>query len=322
MKAIRVESWGGPEALAYAEVARPEPKRGEALVRIEAAGVNYIDVYHRTGLYPLPLPFTSGVEGAGTVEAVGPDVSEVKEGDRVAYAMTPGSYAEYASVPAARLVKLPEGVSTQDAAAAMVQGMTAHYLVTSTCPLKSGDAVLVHAAAGGAGLLLVQAAKRMGARVFGTVSTQEKAALALEAGADEAIIYTESDFREVVMGATGGEGVRVVYDSVGKTTYAGSLDALAPRGMLVLFGQSSGAVPPLDPALLAQKGSLFLTRPSLTHYVAAREELLWRAGEVLSWVAAGDLKLRIADRLPLSEAAEAHRRLEARATTGKLLLIP
>jgi NADPH2:quinone reductase len=322
MKAIRIDSYGGADQLAFRDVDRPAPQAGEALVRLEAVGLNYIDVYHRTGLYPLPLPFTPGVEAAGTVEAVGPGVEEVRAGDRVAYALVVGSYAEYAAVPAWRLVKLPDRVGAQTAAAAMLQGMTAHYLVTSTYPLKRGDAALVHAAAGGVGLLLTQMAKRIGARVIGTVSTQEKAALAREAGADETIIYTEVDFQEEARRMTEGKGVQVVYDSVGSTTYMKSLDSLAPRGLLALFGQSSGAVPPFDPALLAQKGSLFMTRPSLAHYSATREELAWRAGEVLAWAGAGELKLRVEKTFPLAEAARAHRELEGRATTGKVLLIP
>nr|AIA12817.1 Zinc-binding dehydrogenase [uncultured bacterium] len=249
-------------------------------------------------------------------------MSEIQAGDRVAYAMAVGSYAEYAIIPAARLVKIPDEIDASSAAAMMLQGMTAHYLVTSTYPLKEGDTALIHAAAGGVGLLLIQMAKRIGARVFGTVSTEEKASLAREAGADEVIIYTEHDFQEEVMRATGGKGVQVVYDSVGKTTFMKSLDSLAPRGLLALFGQSSGSVPPFDAALLAQKGALFLTRPSLGHYTATREELLWRAGDVLAWVKAGELKLRIGKRFPLAEAAEAHRQLEGRATTGKVLLTP
>ena len=322
MKAIRVEAYGGPENLIYAETDKPAPKAGEALVKIEAIGVNFIDVYHRTGLYPLPLPFTPGTEAAGTVEAVGSDVNDLEAGDRVAYAMVVGSYAEYAAVPAAKLVKLPDHLDAQRAAAAMLQGMTAHYLVTSTYPLKSVDTALVHAAAGGVGLLLVQMAKRIGARAFGTVSTKEKAQLAREAGADEVIMYTERDFQEEVKRLTEGKGVEVVYDSVGKTTFMKSLDSLSPRGMLALFGQSSGPVPPFDPALLAQKGSLFLTRPSLAQYTLTREELMWRAGDVLKWVSSGELKLRIGKTFPLSEAAEAHRQLEGRKTTGKVLLIP
>jgi NADPH2:quinone reductase len=322
MKAIRVDSFGGADQLVLRDVDTPRPQAGEALVRLEAVGLNFIDVYHRTGLYPLPLPFTPGTEGAGTVEEVGPGVEDLRPGDRVAYAMAVGAYAEYAVVPAWKLVKLPAQVDARTAAAAMLQGMTAHYLVTSTYPLKAGDAALAHAAAGGVGLLLVQMAKRAGARVFGTVSTEEKARLAREAGADEVIIYTERDFLEEVRRLTEGRGVQVVYDSVGKTTFMRSLDALAPLGLLALFGQSSGPVPPFDPALLAQKGSLFLTRPSLAQYSATREELTWRAGDVLSRVAAGELKLRVEQTFPLAEAAEAHRQLEARATTGKVLLIP
>ncbi|MEK6337652.1 MAG: quinone oxidoreductase [Acidobacteriota bacterium] len=322
MKAIRVESYGGPDQLVYKDVEKPGARPNEALVKIDAIGVNFIDVYHRTGLYPQALPFTPGSEAAGTVESIGSEVSDIAVGDRVAYAMSLGSYAEYAAVPAARLVKMPEGINAQAGAAAMLQGMTAHYLSTSTYPLKSGDTALVHAAAGGVGLLLIQMAKRAGARVFGTVSTQGKARLAREAGADEVILYTEQDFQQEVRRLTDGKGVQVVYDSVGKTTFMKSLDSLAPRGLLALFGQSSGSVPPFDAALLAQKGSLYLTRPSLAQYTLTREELLWRAGEVLKWITTGELKLRIEKTFPLSEAAEAHRQLEGRATTGKILLLP
>src|SRR5215212_6233118 len=319
MKAIRVDSVGGPDQLVFQDVDRPRPQEGESLVKLEAVGLNFIDVYHRTGLYPLPLPFTPGTEGAGTVEEVGAGVEDLKVGDRVAYAMSVGSYAEYAVVPAWKLVKLPEGVDARAGAAAMLQGMTAHYLITSTYQLKAGQTALVHAAAGGVGLLLIQMAKRIGARVIGTVSTEEKAALARAAGADEVVIYTEQDFLEEVKRLTGGRGVEVVYDSVGKTTYMKSLDSLAPRGLLALFGQSSGPVPPFDPALLAQKGSLYLTRPSLAQYSATRDELSWRAGDVLGWVASGELKLRVEKTFPLAEAAEAHKQLEGRATTGKVL---
>ncbi|PYS51220.1 MAG: NADPH:quinone reductase [Acidobacteria bacterium] len=322
MKAIRVESYGGADHLVLQDVEKPTPKAGEALVKIEATGVNFIDVYHRTGLYPMPLPFTPGSEAAGTVEAVGEGEGDIQVGDRVAYAMSPGAYAEYAAVPVSKLVKLPDDIDSQHAAAAMLQGMTAHYLVTSTYALKNTDAALVHAAAGGVGLLLIQMAKRIGARVFGTVSTEEKARLAREAGADEVIIYTKQDFEEEVKRATNGRGVQVVYDSVGKTTFTKSLKSLAPRGLLALFGQSSGPVPPFDAALLAQGGSLYLTRPSLAHYAATREELLWRAGDVLKWVSTGELKLRIGKTFPLAEASEAHRQLEGRETTGKVLLIP
>ena len=322
MKAIRVESYGGTDRLVYQDIEKAEPQPNEALVKIEAIGLNFIDVYHRTGLYPLPLPFTPGMEAAGTVESIGSEVSDIAVGDRVAYAMAVGSYAEYAAVPSTRLVKMPEGIDAQTGAAAMLQGMTAHYLSTSTYPLKSGDAALVHAAAGGVGLLLIQMAKRAGARVFGTVSTQEKARLVREAGADEVILYTEQDFQQEVRRMTDGKGVQVVYDSVGKTTFMKSLDSLAPRGLLALFGQSSGSVPPFDAALLAQKGSLYLTRPSLAQYILTREELLWRAGDVLNWITTGELKLRIEKTFPLSEAAEAHKQLEGRATTGKILLLP
>ncbi len=322
MKAIVVRKYGGPEVLAYEETEKPVPKAGEALIKVAAIGLNYIDVYHRTGLYPLPLPFTPGMEAAGVVEAVGTGVSEVVVGEAVAYAMTPGAYAEYVAVPAWRLVKLPAGMDQQTAAAAMLQGMTAHYLVTSVYPLKSGDTALVHAAAGGVGLLLIQMAKRAGARVIGTVSTEAKARLAREAGADEVILYTEQDFETETKRLTDGRGVQVVYDSVGKDTFIKSLNSLAPRGMLALFGQSSGPVPPFDPALLAKGGSLFLTRPSLANYAATRDELLWRATDVLNWIRSGELKIRIERTFPLKDAAAAHAQLEGRRTTGKVLLIP
>ncbi|MEP7338499.1 MAG: quinone oxidoreductase [Acidobacteriota bacterium] len=322
MKAIVVENTGGPEVLVYKEAETPTPKAGEALVKLEAVGLNFIDVYHRTGLYPLPRPFIPGAEAAGVVEAIGEGVSEVVVGDRVAYAMHPGAYADYAAVPAWKLVKVPAGVSAQQAAATMLQGMTAHYLVTSVYPLKAGDTALIHAAAGGVGLLLVQLAKRIGARAIGTVSTEAKAQLAREAGADEIIRYTEHDFEAETRRLTDGKGVQVVYDSVGKDTFLKSLSSLAPRGMLALFGQSSGSVASFDPALLAQKGSLFLTRPSLAQYAATREELLWRAGELFNWIKAGELKLRIEKTFPLADAAEAHRQLEGRKTTGKVLLLP
>jgi NADPH2:quinone reductase len=320
MKAIQVKEYGGPEKLELAEIPKPRPGPHQALVRIAASGINFIDIYFRTGHYKADLPLTPGSEAAGTVETVGPDVTEVAPGDRVAYAMTRGSYAEYAVVPSAHLVKLPDHVDFQTAAAAMLQGMTAHYLTHSTYPLKGGDSCLVHAAAGGVGGLLVQMAKMLGARVFGTVSTEEKAAIAREHGVDEAIRYTEQDFEAEVKRLTGGRGVDVVYDSVGKTTFDKSLNSLRPRGMMALFGQSSGPVPPFDPTILNGKGSLFLTRPSLGFYLATREELLWRAGDVLNWVAAGKLKLRIDRAYPLAEAAAAHRDLEGRRTAGKLLL--
>ncbi len=322
MKAVRVHSPGGAEAMRYEEVLKPQPKAGEVVVQIEAAGLNFIDVYMRTGRYKAELPLTLGLEAAGTVSEVAPGVSEVKAGDRVAYVGVPGAYAQYAAVPAARLVRLPREVATRQAAAAMLQGMTAHYLTCSTYPLKRGDSCLVHAAAGGVGLLLCQIAKHRGAQVIGTVSNEEKAKLAREAGADHVIDYTKQDFEAEVKRITGGKGVQVIYDSVGKTTFEKGFNCLAARGMMVLFGQSSGPVAPIDPQILNQKGSVFLTRPSLFHYVAAREELLSRAGEVLAWVRDGKMKLRIFREMSLAEAAEAHRLLESRQTTGKVLLIP
>jgi NADPH2:quinone reductase len=321
MYAIQVKRHGGPEALEYVEVETPRPKNGEALVRLEAIGVNFVDVYHRTGLYRLELPLTPGSEGAGVVEEVGPGVTEVRKGDRVAWAMVVGSCAEYAVVPAWKLVPIPSGVDSRTAAAAILQGMTAHYLAISTYPLKKSDTALVHAAAGGIGGLLVQVAKMRGARVFGTVSTEEKAKIAREAGADEVINYKERDFEAEVMRLTGGKGVNVVYDSVGKTTFDKSLNCVTRRGLLALFGQSSGPVPPFDPARLAKNG-IYLTRPSLTHYAADREELLWRASEIFTWIREGRLKLRIDRDLPLRDASKAHRLLEGRETKGKLILLP
>ncbi len=322
MRAIRVHDYGGPEVLRLEDLPVPEPGPGEARVKIAAAGVNFIDIYHRSGQYKGVLPMTLGMEAAGVVDAVGPDVSDVQVGDRVVYAMRQGAYAEYAIVPATMLVRVPEGIDLHQAAAVMLQGMTAHYLAHSTYPLRPGDIALIHAAAGGVGLLLVQIAKRCGARVIGTVSTEEKAALAREAGADDIILYTQEDFSAAVRRLTDGAGVHVVYDSVGKTTFEGSLDCLRPRGYLVLFGQSSGAVPPFDPQVLNAKGSLFLTRPSLGHYLLTRDELLWRAGDLFAWMAAGELKVRIDATYPLEQAAEAHRALASRATSGKLLLLP
>ena len=322
MKAIRVHSPGGPEALRYEDVPQPSPAAGDVLVKVEAAGVNYIDVYQRTGMYKVATPFTLGQEAAGVVTAVGPGVSDPKPGDRVAYTSILGAYAEYAVVPADRVVVLPDGVTTRQAAAAMVQGMTAHYLACTTYPLKAGDTCLVHAAAGGVGLLLCQIASRRGARVIGTVSTREKAALARDAGARDVILYTEQDFEAEAKRLTNGLGLQVVYDSVGKTTFEKGLNCLARRGMMVLYGQSSGPVGSFDPQVLNQKGSLFLTRPTIAHYIATRAELIARAGEVLAWVKSGTLKLRIEHEFSLAEAAEAHRALEARKTTGKLLLIP
>jgi NADPH2:quinone reductase len=300
----------------------PAPSRSEALVRMESIGVNFIETYYRRGLYKTSLPFTPGSEGAGTVIAVGEGVTEVQPGDRVASQNFAGSYAELALAKADRLVRIPDGLESRHAAAAMLQGMTAHYLATSVYALKSGDRCLVHAAAGGVGLLLCQIAKRRGAWVIGTVSTEEKAELARAAGASETILYTKQDFVDEVRRITGGALVHVVYDSVGATTFLQSLDCLAPRGMLALFGQSSGPVAPFDPILLNQKGSLFLTRPTLGHYVASRDEHAWRAGDVLSWVRDGSLKLRIDREVPLVHAAEAHRALEGRRTTGKVLLVP
>jgi NADPH2:quinone reductase len=322
MKAIVVEKTGGPDVLVYADKERPEPKAGEALIKVEAIGLNFIDVYHRTGLYTLPLPFTPGMEAAGVVEAIAQDVTNIAVGDRVAYAMKVGAYAEYETVPAIKLVKLPDNLSTRDAAAAMLQGMTAHYLTTSTYVLKEGDWAIVHAAAGGVGLLLIQLAKRVGAHVIGTVSTEAKAELASAAGADEIVFYNKQDFEAEARRITNGRGVEVVYDSVGKDTFLQSLGSLAPRGMLALFGQSSGPVSAFDPALLAQKGSLFMTRPSLAHYTLTRAELEWRAGDIFKWIANGELKLRIERTYPLAEAAAAHRALEGRETTGKVLLVP
>jgi NADPH2:quinone reductase len=322
MKAIFIRKNGGPEVLTPEEVPLPEPKDGEARVRVEAAGVNFIEIYPRVGLYRVALPFTPGGECAGTVTAVGPAVTSVKPGDLVATFNAAGSYAEEALVKADRLVPLPPGVSARQGAAALLQGMTAHYLTTATYPLKRGDVCIVHAAAGGVGLLLCQMAKRRGARVVGTVSTAEKAALAKGAGADRTVLYTEEDFVVAAKEFTGGRGVNVVYDSVGKTTFEKGLDALAPRGMMALFGQSSGPVGPFDPQILNQKGSLFLTRPTLFHYAASREELLQRAGDVLGWVKEGSLKLRMEHEVPLAQACDAHRALEGRKTTGKILLIP
>jgi len=322
MKAIRVHVCGGPEQLVCEDIPTPSPGPGQALVRITSIGVNFIDIYFRTGLYKADPPIIPGMEAAGTVEAVGPDVSEVSVGDCVAYAMARGSYAEYSLVPSWQLVRMPDSVDFNTAAACMLQGMTAHYLTHSTFVLKEGDTALVHAAAGGTGLLIVQMAKMCGARVFGTVSTEPKAASAREAGADEVILYTEQDFLAEVRRLTSGRGVDVVYDSVGAATFDKSIDSLRPRGMMVSFGNASGAVPPFQPLLLSQKGSLFLTRPTLFNYCATREELLWRAGDVLGWAASGRLRIRIDRTYPLSEAAQAHRDLEGRKTSGKLLLLP
>jgi NADPH:quinone reductase len=320
MKAILVYRHGGPEQLQYVDIPIPVPAAGQALVKIEAIGVNYIDVYYRTGLYKADLPAPIGMEAAGVVEALGPEAAGVAVGDRVAYAMCRGSYAEYAVVPSAQLVKLPDGIDFSTGAAAMLQGMTAHYLTHSTFPLKQADFALIHAAAGGVGLLLVQMAKMLGARVFGTTSSERKADLVRQAGADEVILYDRQDFEVEVKRLTGGRGVDVVYDSVGAATFMKSLDSLRPRGMMVTFGNASGPVPAVEPLLLSQKGSLFLTRPTLANHCTTREELLWRAGDVLGWIAAGKLKMRIHRAYKLSEAASAHIDLESRSSSGKLLL--
>ena len=322
MKVILISKTGGAGEMRIAEVPMPAAGPGQALVKVAASGVNFIDVYFRMGLYKADLPFTPGNEAAGTVEAVGEGVTELQPGDRVAYAMHRGSYAEYTVVPAAQLVKLPDSVDMNTAAAAMLQGMTAHYLTHSSFPLKKGDTCLVHAAAGGAGRLVVQMAKMLGATVYGTVGTDEKAAIAKSAGADEVIVYTQQDFVAEVKGLTDGKGVDVVFDSVGQSTFLKGLNIIRPRGMMVLFGQSSGAVEPFDPSMLNGKGSLFLTRPSLAHHCLTREELLWRAGDVLGWIGSGKLELRIDKTYPLARADQAHKDLEGRGTAGKLLLIP
>jgi NADPH2:quinone reductase len=322
MKAIQVARVGSPEVLTLVEVPVPDPKPNEALVQIKAAGVNFIDVYFREGRYPAPLPFINGQEGAGIVVAVGPDVTTLRLGDRVAYSGTLGSYAEYAAVPADRLVKIPDELDFEQAAAAMLQGMTAHYLSHSTYPIKTGEKALIHAAAGGVGLLLVQMAKRLGARVIATAGSEAKAQLARGAGADEVIIYTEQDFETETQRLTGNQGVQVVYDGVGKDTFARDLKVLSPRGYLVLFGGASGAVPPFDLLELTKHGSLFVTRPSLQHYVASRKELEQRSNDVLQMIVRGELKLRIYKRYPLEDVRQAHLDLEGRKTTGKLLLIP
>jgi NADPH2:quinone reductase len=322
MKAIQIRQTGGPEVMELADLPVPHPGAKEAVVRIAAAGVNFIDVYNREGRYKAPLPLVLGQEAAGVVSAVGADVHDVAVGDRVAYSSVLGSYAEYAAVPADRLVKIPSGVSEREAAAAMLQGMTAHYLLHDAYPLNKGETALIHAAAGGTGSLLVQMAHNIGARVIATVSTDEKAALARGAGADEIILYTQADFESETKRMTGGKGVDVVYDSVGKTTFEKGLNVLRPRGMMALFGGSSGAVAPIDPLVLTQKGSLFLTRPSLGNYISTSEELQRRAGAVFGMIRDGKLKLRIEHTYPLAEAQRAHRDLEGRRTTGKLLLLP
>jgi NADPH:quinone reductase len=322
MKAVRVHDVGDPSVLRYEDAPTPEPGNGEIRVKVSAAGLNFVDTYHRQGWYPLPRPFILGQDGAGVVDKVGPGVTEFKVDDPVAWAQHQGSYAEYACVAAAKAVPVPAGVTLEQAAAVLLQGMTAHYLAVSTYPLQPGDTALVHAAAGGTGAILVQIAKLRGARVIGTVGTDEKAQLAKEAGADETIVYTKADFEAETKRLTGGKGVDVVYDSVGKDTFTKSLNCLRPRGYMVLFGQASGRVEPMDPQVLNQKGSLYLTRPTLGAYTLTREELLGRANDLFTWMKAGKLTVRIDQSFPLREAAEAHRYLEGRNTKGKVLLIP
>ena len=322
MNAIQISAVGGPEVLQPTELPIPEPGPGQVLIRIEAVGVNFIEIYFRKGVYKATLPLVPGSEAAGTVEKLGPGVAGFAEGDAVASVSVLGSYAEYALVPAEKLIKVPSRLTPERAAAAMLQGMTAHYLAYSTFALKAGDTALVHAGAGGVGLLLTQIASRLGARVITTVSTKEKAILSREAGAAEVILYTEQDFESEVRRITGGKGVDVVYDSVGRTTFDKSLNCLRPRGLLALFGASSGPVPPFDLVQLSGKGSLFVTRPTLWHYVATRAELEWRAGKVLDWAATGELKLRTEHMYPLDQAAQAQIDLEGRKTTGKILLEP
>ena len=322
MRAVRLTAHGGLDVLEVVEMPTPRPGPRQVLVSVEVAGVNFIDTYQRTGLYPLSLPAVLGQEAAGRVAAVGAEVREWGAGDRVGFVNVLGAYAENVVVPADRLVPVPDSVTTRDAAASLLQGMTAQYLTTDTYPLKSGDTCLVHAAAGGVGLLLVQVAKLKGAKVIGTVSTGEKTRLVEDAGADHVINYLTEDFESVVKQVTGGRGVQVVYDSVGQATFGKSLNVLVPRGMLVTFGQSSGPVPAFEPLVLSQRGSLFLTRPILAHYIATRETLLARAAETLAWVASGSLKVRIDSTFPLADVAAAHRRIESRKSTGKILLIP
>ena len=322
MKAIQVKQTGGPDALQYVEIEEPSPGDHEVLVENKAMGINFIDIYHRTGLYPKDLPFVPGVEAAGIVKSTGKNVTQWQAGDHVAYTGVPGTYAEYTIAPENKLVKLPENINHESAAAIMLQGMTAHYLSRSTYPLKKGDTCLIHAAAGGVGLLLVQMAKISDAFIIGTVSTQEKAEKVLSAGADEIIIYTEKDFEEEVKRITNEKGVDVVYDSVGKDTFDKSLNILKQLGFMVLFGQSSGPVPKFDPTILNNKGSLFLTRPSLFHYISSREQLDARAQDLFQWINEGRLKVKIHEKIPLKEASEAHKLLESRKTSGKLILVP
>lgn len=322
MKAIRIHKTGGPEVLFYEDVPVPRPGAGEALVKVEAIGVNFIDVYFRTGLYKATLPYTPGMEAAGTVSAIGTGVTEVQVGDRVAYAMNPGGYADFALAPAWKLIQLPAGLDFKQGAAIMLQGMTAHYLTHSTFPLKAGQTVLLHAGAGGVGLLLTQICRKIGATVIATVGSDAKADLSRAAGANEVIVYSKQDFEKAVKEFTSGRGVDVVYDSVGASTFEKSLNCLKPRGYMVLFGQSSGPVSPVDPGMLAAKGSLFLTRPALANYAATREELAWRTGDLFNWAGAGELKLKIDYTFPLAEAGKAQQELESRRTSGKVLLTP
>lgn len=322
MRAIRIAKNGGPEVLSCEEIAGPEPEAGEVAFRVEAAGVNFIEIYQRTGLYPVPLPATLGNEAAGVVTAVGAGVTRFRVGDRIVSAKVSGAYAEYAVAPAAQAVQVPAGIESRTAAALLLQGMTAHYLACATFPLKPGDTAVVHAAAGGVGLLLVQIAKRRGARVLGIVGSEAKVLLAREAGAEQVVVSAKENFTDAARRFTGGRGVDVVYDSVGKDTFEGSLASLRPRGLMVSFGNASGPVPPFSPLVLSQKGSLFFTRPTLGHYTATSEELQMRADDLFRWVAAGELKVRIGATFPLADAAAAHRALESRGTTGKVLLIP
>lgn len=322
MYAIRIHETGGPEVLCYEEIETPQPGAGQVRVKLHAIGINYIDTYHRTGLYKLPLPATLGREGAGEIDALGEGVTDTQIGERVAFVLDAPSYAEYALVPAQRIVRVPGAVSFEDAAAVLLQGLTAHYLCFSTYPLSGDEWCLIHAAAGGAGQLTLQVAKIIGARVIGTVSTEQKARVAFELGCDDVIIYSQTDFVAQVKNITGGKGVPVVYDSVGKDTWEGSLNCLSPRGMLVLWGNASGAVPPIDPLLLMSKGSLYMTRPTLGHYIATRQEYEGRARDLFQWLAEGKLRVRIDKTFALRDAAEAHRYLESRAAMGKILLIP
>ncbi|MDX1436420.1 MAG: quinone oxidoreductase [Anaerolineales bacterium] len=322
MKAIQIYEVGGPEALQYSDVPVPDPGEGEVRIKVAAVGINFIDIYHRKGLYPIQAPFTPGSEASGVVDALGPGVETFREGDRVAYAMVRGSYSEYVTVPAAKLVHVPADIDLRLAAAAMLQGLTTHYLVMSTYPVSQDDTALVYAAAGGVGHMLIQAIRHLGGRVIAVTSTEEKAALVRANGVEDIILYTQTDLVEETLRMTGAKGVDVVYESVGKTTFEKSLNCLRPRGMLVLYGQSSGPVPPLDPQELNRKGSLFLTRPTLGHYMQTPEELNWRAGDLFEWIRSGVLEIRIDQEYPLSEAAEAHRYLEGGLSKGKLLLIP